>query len=344
MTGRCLPWFGMAILLLATPSVHAADTPVPEMLHDAFYDNTDGTPLEGPRDEVTNATEPTVRDAVEPLGDLSEYVLWIYNDTRSRIPDPLYDALYWTVPEDQDGDPEAAKDEKTVQVGMLYDRAAPPGAEGITADQDDPLDRTPEPLPATPSEPALVPATRAQSSLPASETELATITAGVGLAIATALALCALFSRLRSDKMADHPVRARILALIETEPGLRLHEIADRLSLRSSHVIYHTRMMADHEVVKIECRGRAKHVFPPTVPPAKRDQAAALRNPKARSIRDHVAKHPGARLKDVQEKLGMSPSLASWYLKGLREAGVLAAQGDGHPRYVVAKEPPITVE
>lgn len=160
-------------------------------------------------------------------------------------------------------------------------------------------------------------------------------------ALAATLLLAFLFSRLRKDRLTEHPVRDRIIQLLESRPGMRTYEVAQALDLSPNLVAYHVRMMVDHEMLQIDQNGRAQHLFIAGTPPATRRQHAALAHPRSQDVARFIRKNPGARLKDVHAAVGISTSLASWHLKRLREGGVIEAQGDGHARYVAVAAPAV---
>jgi predicted transcriptional regulator len=140
-------------------------------------------------------------------------------------------------------------------------------------------------------------------------------------------AVTPLYSRIPRDAVLMHGARERIYKLVQSEPGIHAHEVAQRLGLGWGTTVYHLKLLEKNSLLVARHEGRYKRFF--VTGDARiqhKDAIALLRNPTSRSIATTVAQQPGLIQKQVCEALGLSPSLASWHLQRLEGAGVVSAE------------------
>lgn len=166
-----------------------------------------------------------------------------------------------------------------------------------------------------------------------------------GLALALALVVIALaplavllFSRLTGTKILAHPTRERLLAVLSARPGRTASELARETSVSLDAAMYHVDRLRRGGFVAVErVNGRDRYFVPgKSVAPLRE---AALATQVARAITLALAQSPGLTLAQTRRAVGLSRSLCHYHLKGLVDAGVLVASGEGRAkRYATARE------
>lgn len=136
-----------------------------------------------------------------------------------------------------------------------------------------------------------------------------------------------MFSRVESpQELAQHPVRARVLALVEAEPGLHVRGLASRLGLARSHVAHHLRQLERGGLVRVVKGPGYTCVFRKGAMDASLMGASTwLKAPGARAVLALSLRSPGVGPREAASQLGMSPGTVAYHLKRLREAGLLEA-------------------
>lgn len=124
--------------------------------------------------------------------------------------------------------------------------------------------------------------------------------------------------------------RARILRLIREEPGIHNRSIARSLALSRGTTSYHLHLLERRGIVVADPAGRYRRYFAASDPRIHHKAAIhLLRHPTARAIAELVAARPGLIQKDLCQALGLLPSRASWHLRRLEQAQVVAARRTG---------------
>lgn len=127
-----------------------------------------------------------------------------------------------------------------------------------------------------------------------------------------------------------HPTRQDIYKLVREEPGIHAQAIGLRLGLGWGTTTYHLRQLERHGLLVARRQGRYKHFFANGDRSIQhKDAVGLLRNPTARAIAGAIGAQPNVVQKDLCLSLGISPSLASWHLRRLQEAGVVRAERVG---------------
>lgn len=134
-----------------------------------------------------------------------------------------------------------------------------------------------------------------------------------------------LFSRMTGpEELARHPVRSRILAIVDAEPGVHVRELARRLGTTRNGTDHHVRRLQQAGLVTVVAGNGYSCVFRRgTVEDGLMRAAEPLKAEGARAILALAVQAPGIGVREAAARLGMSPGTASHHLRKLRGAGLL---------------------
>ncbi len=141
------------------------------------------------------------------------------------------------------------------------------------------------------------------------------------------LALAGLFGRRLTGDAADHPVRQRILHIVEAEPGLHANAIANRLELAQGQTAHHLRMLVRHgDLDSSKVHGRRRYFAGGRFGSREKHALAILRRRNARKVYRRVDEDPSRSLSAIAQEVGVAPSTVSKIVKQLRRAELV--EGD----------------
>lgn len=139
-----------------------------------------------------------------------------------------------------------------------------------------------------------------------------------------------LFSRIEADTALEHPVRARVAALIEAEPGIHFQGIVRQTEASRTTVEHHLRKLMEvgliHQVVGngLACyfpKGRFDRRLMRAAPFAKA--------PTTRAFLSHVVSEPGLTAGGLAGRLGLDAGTVSYHLGRLHRVGLVRVDRDG---------------
>lgn len=169
------------------------------------------------------------------------------------------------------------------------------------------------------------------------------VAAGTGLALLLAAAVLfadalrhgglGLFSRIAPARLADHPVRARLLEAIAAEPGLHFSGLARRLDLAPGAAQHHLRRLAGAGLVVAAAGGRTRY-FPAGTPPAVQGRAQLLDNPGINKVLAAVQARPGISVSAVAAATGRAVGTVAHHLDRLQQAGLVERRRSGRTVHV----------
>jgi predicted transcriptional regulator len=145
-----------------------------------------------------------------------------------------------------------------------------------------------------------------------------------GLAVsALGLAGFALVTRYIPPKEAlKNPQRSMLYGFIRGNPGVHLKKLSEEFSMKTSSILWHIRKLEAAELVRSE-RANGYRVFYPTeggVAVKNVSRAiTALQNGNARSLFEHVDRHPGQGVAEIATTLHIHAGTVRWHLKKLKE-------------------------
>lgn len=138
------------------------------------------------------------------------------------------------------------------------------------------------------------------------------------------------FTRIRNSQVLKHPLRARLLELVQEEPGVHLTELTRRLETNKTTALHHVRKLL-HAGLLWENRDHGYTCYYAARSMDYNVMAAVplLKSEAARRIVEHIMAHPGANLSQVAEHAGIKVSTANYHLERLKTCGIVEAQRKG---------------
>jgi DNA-binding MarR family transcriptional regulator len=170
---------------------------------------------------------------------------------------------------------------------------------------------------------------------------LGAVSAGAGAAVLVRtrklarLGVLFLFSRISRPRTLDQQARSRIHMLLSQEPGLNGSQIRRRLGFANGHVAYHLAVLEREEIVTSVGLVPPRYFIVGTLTPDEMRRRAALRNEHLARFYAAVMEAPGANVRQVAQRLGVSAPQASRVARRLERAGLLMRDRRG--RNVVLK-------
>ncbi len=133
-----------------------------------------------------------------------------------------------------------------------------------------------------------------------------------------------LFTRLRKDRLLDHPARAHLHQAIEEEPGIHFQALLDRTGLANGQASHHLSVMVRAGLLTaVRARGYATYFLYGTVDAPIMMALGAVRSPTAVEVLRAVAARPGVATRSVARQLGRPESTVRHHASRLHAAGVL---------------------
>jgi DNA-binding transcriptional ArsR family regulator len=135
-----------------------------------------------------------------------------------------------------------------------------------------------------------------------------------------------LFSRIAGSDVASHPVRSRILDVLNAEPGLHFNEVVRRAGAAPSTTTHHLRILQSAGLVRQRRVGPFVQYFPPGPDPA--PQRLLLRSDLARRILRQAAT-PGRSISDLAQAVGSSDRSVAYHLRRFERQGLVELHPEG---------------
>ncbi len=166
--------------------------------------------------------------------------------------------------------------------------------------------------------------------VPLPEPETAAVPAGLAVLGAAAYAvfrwrtlvpgLLPLYSRLQKDQLLENTTRARLVEVIEEEPGLSKKELCEAVDAGWGNTTYHLQRLEQAGFVRSQKQGHHRRFYRTGEMDGDEIEAlGVLKNENAQQIARYLIQEPGSKQKDVCEALDISPSLAHKWIKRLEE-------------------------
>lgn len=146
--------------------------------------------------------------------------------------------------------------------------------------------------------------------------------------------LMPLYSRLSKGEMLDNETRAKLVELIEENPGLSQQELAERVDAGWGNTTYHLQRLEQADFVRSEKQGHHRRFY--RTGEVQEDDIEALgvlKNDNANQIARYLIEQPGAKQKDVCEALEISPSLAHKWISRLEEHELVESEREWRSKH-----------
>lgn len=162
---------------------------------------------------------------------------------------------------------------------------------------------------------------------PAAGSGIAVVSAAsgiAGLALLVKLVLLPLYTRLRRDRLLDHPVRARLYERVRIEPGLHRAELIEFAGIGDGATRHHLRQLVAHGLlVEIEDGGYARYYAAGEMPREVALRHALLQRGRIAEVHELYAAEPALPLREAARRLGMSAPSVHRARRRLVDAGLL---------------------
>jgi predicted transcriptional regulator len=143
------------------------------------------------------------------------------------------------------------------------------------------------------------------------------------LAMAAKLALAPLFTRLRSSRLLEHPVRARLHEAVLAEPGIHYLRLQERTGVPRGTLDHHLRKLVEGGILHRE-QGQGFVCYFAGVPDADALAAApALKSEAARTLLRLIHGRPGTTAQHLAQELGVQPSSVAHHIDRMVQAGLV---------------------
>jgi predicted transcriptional regulator len=140
------------------------------------------------------------------------------------------------------------------------------------------------------------------------------------------------------DEILENEKRRRIYALIEASPGIHLRELQRILNMPLTTLEYHLTYMARKKILFAETEGHHKRYYTKPLDPEDKKVLAALRQKRMREIVLVILENGKAKYQLLAERLKLSHSTLSSYLKYLVNRNILTREKIGYENLYTVRE------
>lgn len=128
------------------------------------------------------------------------------------------------------------------------------------------------------------------------------------------------------DEARSHHVAGRLLAVVDSAPGLSFSRLKECLGVSWSSLYYYVDGLEQSGLLRVQRRGRGRLVFPARpVPDADRSRLA-FPTVISRRVGEFVAKRHWRDVEELAEALEMTPRSAYYHLNHLRLRGMILSE------------------
>jgi len=139
-----------------------------------------------------------------------------------------------------------------------------------------------------------------------------------------------LFSRIDRDDLLDHPLRADIVQVVGSQPGIHFQELVRRMDKGRGTMEHHLRKLVDGGLLVPQTSSGFTCYFPKgKVDRSVMAAAPVLKSDGARVVLQTIHDNPGIAAQDVAERTGLTPSTVNYHLKRLTQVGLANGQRNG---------------
>lgn len=157
--------------------------------------------------------------------------------------------------------------------------------------------------------------------------------AATAAAVIVGAGLAVLYRRLTRDDVLDNALRKRILDEVASAPGIHARELARQLDVSTSTVIYHARVLVDHDLLaRREVGRRVAYFRRGDDDPRTQVVQAALSSEAKRRVVEAVSDSPASTISEVAERLDLHRSTVKHHVDALVEDGIVEARREGRCR------------
>lgn len=137
--------------------------------------------------------------------------------------------------------------------------------------------------------------------------------------------LLTLFTRIREDRLLEHPRRRRIREVLQARPGITFTELRQELATGPGTLIHHLTLLERAQVVRRVPMAGHTHFFCQGRAPRPRDVTKGTR----RRILRLIEENPGLDQKEIARRVGVTRESAGQHVRAMAADGLLATVADG---------------
>lgn len=142
--------------------------------------------------------------------------------------------------------------------------------------------------------------------------------------------LVRLYRRLSGSDLLDNEIRSELVRLARDQPGIHAAAAAERLGVSLTTVLYHVRILRDHDLLGAEdIDGRVRLFDRKRQPKPRRALEALIRNDTRRRVLQEVRAGDGVSLSELARRLDRPKSTVKYHVDRLLEADVVTDRGTG---------------
>ncbi|MHB1260892.1 MAG: winged helix-turn-helix transcriptional regulator [Thermoplasmatota archaeon] len=139
-----------------------------------------------------------------------------------------------------------------------------------------------------------------------------------------------LFSRIAGQDLLEHPARARLLQIVQAEPGIHFQDLVRRSGLPNGTAVHHLGKLTAARLLSARPLGRYTCYFSGTSPDRVALVAAPLlRSEGARKVYEAIQGRPGLSGLELAGLVALQPSTVNYHVQRLVDSGLVRAERDG---------------
>lgn len=140
------------------------------------------------------------------------------------------------------------------------------------------------------------------------------------------------------SRLAEQPVRKRLLGLIDQRPGIHASELAREMDESWGTVQYHLSLLRQADLVTTVEVGRECRFFNDGMDPSKARLLGLFHQGRRSEIAEFIHAHPGSRQVDICNALGVSRKTFRSSIRPLIEEGLVDEQRGLHANRYFAQD------
>lgn len=142
-------------------------------------------------------------------------------------------------------------------------------------------------------------------------------------------AVLPLWTRIGPDRAAQHPTRARLLALVRERPGVSTADLVSASGLNESTMLYHLDRLERSGYAKSVRAGRDRVWYEAAAPRPDAARLKALHAPSRQQLLEAVLREPGLAKGEYAMMLGVAKATVHHHFAELERAGLVVCVRDG---------------
>ncbi|MGB1585882.1 MAG: winged helix-turn-helix transcriptional regulator [Thermoplasmatota archaeon] len=133
----------------------------------------------------------------------------------------------------------------------------------------------------------------------------------------------------RKDRVLRHPMRKRLVEVLQREPGISLADLRRRLGCSWGTVYHHARLLEKHDLVQWEEHNRRQRLFSTDIEDDQRRRLLFLSRGKTLDLAMAILSSPGIVQRDLTDQLALSRKMLRTYMNDLVREGLVLERSEG---------------